>query len=353
MRPSHQPAPALLKRVRELAACNLLSSREQRYDGSGFDVTLDQFHPDDVTYLREVYDTVKKTYELWLYMRESPNHVLMARHLRQQFTGPKFHEATRALGGATYRRAEAPPPMLRKVLHDVRGGALVGLAGYASLLTDIDPSDAEYREWVEIAALMSRDHAKLMRNAIPDIDPLVREADEGLKVHYIDDFAHKWHGARLQHDERRAQVTVHCDYHGSITNRCLETSAIDRVLYNFLNNATRFTADGNVTLVITAINPQLVRWATVNRLTVDQQQWLQERFAADLRPLFAGGHTRGGQGIGLSNCADFVAATCGFTPRTAIDDGYLGARMIEDEFYAWFHWPSYDASDGQVPDCAC
>ncbi len=345
--------PQLLARVRELAATHLRSSRPERYDGGGFDITLDHFHPTDQNLLRRLYAAVKECFELWRYMREAPNHDLMARHLVKQFTGPAFNEVVSQLGYATRESAPDTPPMLRKVLHDVRGGALVGIAGYADLIADVAPSPTELAQWVEIASYMTRDHAKLMRNAIPDIDPLVREADEGLKVHYIDDFATKWSGARMRHGDHSAQVTVHCDFHGSITNRCLETSAIDRVLYNFLNNATRFSVDGHIDLIITAINPTLIRWAVSNQINDDQARWLTTRFAEDLRPLFAGGHTRGGQGIGLSNCADFVAASCGLTPREAVDEGYLGARLYQSSYYAWFHWPAYDAGARNIPDCAC
>lgn len=352
MKNGSNPDAELLGRVRGLADLALCSVRDKRYNGGGFDISVAEFHPDDQARLRKIYDATKKTYELWLYMREAPNYDLLARHLVDQFS-EAFATSVHQWGFATMAENRPAHPMLHKVLHDIRGGALVGLTGYASMLATLNPDPAERKAWVEIATLMSRDHAKLIRNAVPDLDPLVREADEGLKIHDIDDFVRKWQRSMLGEGPRRAQVTVHCDFHGSITNRCLETSAIDRVLYNYINNAARFTADGRIDLVITAINPGLVRWAVTNAIGPDQQAWLTERFQDDLRPLFFGGQTRGGHGIGLSNCADFVAASCGKNPRSAVDEGYLGARVRDAVFYAWFHWPSYQPEDPSIEKCAC
>lgn len=345
-------APDLRARVHELADTKLRSTREKRYDGGGFDISIEALHPDDRTRLRNIYDATKRTYELWLYMRDAPNYDLMERHLTTWFTRP-FTAAASRLGVPTMAQNQPTSQMLRKVLHDIRGGALTGLTGYVSLLAAMKLSPADRKAWVEIAVLMSRDHAKLIRNAVPDIDPVVREADEGLKIHPIGDFVHKWQGSRMNNGDHNAEVIVHCDFHGSITNRCLETSAIDRILYNYINNAARFTADERIDLIITAINSSLVRWVVTNALSSDQQAWLTERFSEDLRPLFTGGHTREGHGIGLSNCTDFVAASCGRDPQRAIDEGYLGARVHDGKFCAWFHWPVFDAEGEDIPRCAC
>jgi len=77
----------------------------------------------------------------------------------------------------------------------------------------------------------------------------------------------------------------------------MKASAVDRVVYNYVNNATRFSAGG--------------------------------------------GLTRGGNGLGLSNCADFVAAAFGLPDIDAALRGrYLGA-VVEDGWYlAWAHWPA-------------
>ncbi len=190
MTPHPAPGATLFGRVRELADLELCSTREKRYTGGGFDISVAEFHPDDQAQLRKIYEATKKTYELWLYMREAPNYDLMAHHLVGQFN-EAFATSVHQWGYPTIAENRPPHPMLHKVLHDIRGGALVGLTGYASMLASMNPTPAERKAWVEIATLMSRDHAKLIRNAVPDLDPLVREADEGLKIHDIDDFVRK------------------------------------------------------------------------------------------------------------------------------------------------------------------
>lgn len=55
--------------------------------------------------------------------------------------------------------------------------------------------------------------------------------------------------------------------------------------------------------------------------------------------------TRGGNGIGLTSCADFVAACFGLdSGAEAVDGAYLGARLVDDRFRACFHWPVFTGS---------
>ena len=351
MKATHPIAAENLTLINQLAPNDLKVIREDRYDGSGFDALLSDFPPAAIEILQRIYRTAKTTWELWRYMQEAPNHELMRRHLVED-----YHQAKLAASSHRIKELLNGQPgnhTLRKVLHDVLGGALMGLNGYASLLASTKHMGEAQREWVESAALMARDHTKLMRNALPDIDPLTREADEGLKVHFIDDFVRKWSGALLQEHDTHARITVGCDFEGSVTNRCLETSAIDRVLYNFLNNATRFTSDEEISLTITQVNPELVRWVISNRTKAEHGAWLRAEVGAELKALFAGGISVGGQGLGLTNCADFVAASCGVTTKAAIDEGYLGARLIDETYHAWFHWPAYLDTDPSIPRCKC
>lgn len=115
----------------------------------------------------------------------------------------------------------------------------------------------------------ARDHAKMMRNAILDIDPVIRAADESAKIHHIDDFVKKWNNAHINLTDKDVTIKVESDFNGFITNRCLETSAIDRILYNFINNAARFYDDNVVKLNIIQVKNGLVRWVVSNKISVD------------------------------------------------------------------------------------
>jgi hypothetical protein len=333
-----------------LASTNLRVFRPERYDGGGFGVSLTQFAPEDVSLIIQLYDVVKKTYDLWLYMRDAPNYQLLKEYIIAQFGTDRFLSNVQSVGAATYALGQ-DTPSLRKIMHDIRGGALTVLAGYVYFLRT-EPHSVP--EDIHNAVLMARDHAKLMRNAIPNLDPMVRQADESIKIHYIDEFVQKWDGAVYNIATKTVEIKAQSTFQGAITNRCLETSAIDRVLYNYINNAARFSADKQVSMTIFPIGDMVIRWVVHNTVTTQQQTWVNNVTAGELKKLFFGGLTRGGHGLGLSSCADIVAASFGLTPEEALEKGYLGAKMIDQNYYAWFHWPIYrPAHQGQEVTCDC
>jgi K+-sensing histidine kinase KdpD len=281
-------------------------------------------------------------------MRDDPNYDLLAEQLVAQLGKETFIKSTHAIGLATYAAVD-PSPLIRKVVHDIRGGALTVLIGYTTFLNRVPD-----RENVMVKAiLMARDHAKLMRNAIYDLDPVVTRADESIKIHPIDDFVNKWRDSEFQVASKVVQIETVCTFVGNITNRCLETSAIDRILYNYINNAARFTADKRVRLSIFAVSNGLVRWVVQNRISETQQQWLADNVGDNLTRLFEGGITRGGHGLGLSSCTDFVAASFGLRTAEALKEGYLGAKLLGDQYCAWFHWPAYVSKNPAEPVCHC
>jgi len=333
-----------------LAPTDLLIYRSDRYRGEGFGVSLRDFAPEDVALLIRLYGSIKKIYDLWLYMREQPNYKLIGDQLIKEFGSDELRIGLQAIGSATYAIQE-PSALVRKVIHDVRGGALSVLVGLATFLKLYPELDAET---IHQAITMARDHAKLMRNAIEDIDLRVRAADESAKIHPISDFVNKWNNLSFKIASKPVLVQVTCSFEGNITSRCLETSAIDRILYNYINNAARFTTDNKVRLLIFPVGEGLVRWVVQNSLAEQQKLWLQENVGDNLGRLFEGGITRGGHGLGLSSCADFVAASFGTeTIQEAIQSGLLGAKVLDDQYYAWFHWPAYTASGPAEPLCEC
>jgi hypothetical protein len=56
------------------------------------------------------------------------------------------------------------------------------------------------------------------------------------------------------------------------------------------------------------------------------------------KALYKGGITNGGNGIGLANCAEIVAAGFSIDPSDAIEQGYVGAKVIDSTYFGWFHW---------------
>lgn len=330
-----------------LAPTELKNHRQNRYDGGGFSISLNDLVPEDVSLVLRIYQSLKGIYDLWLYMGESLNYQLLRNHLHQFYTRD-FVMAARAIGVATYSLKE-PSAELRKACHDIRGGALSSLTGYVKLISRLPEDDNLVRK----AVFLARDHAKMMRNIFSDLDIAIRAADESLKLHSIDEFVDKWNGMTVEISAKRVKVLAQSELECYITNRCLESSAVDRILYNYINNAIRFTAGENVYLKVIPISNSLTRWIIENELTETQNSWLQKTLGSELKELFRGGYTRGGQGIGLSNCTDLVAASFGISADEAIENKYLGSQVVNNIYYAWFHWPIYvpEAENESICDC--
>lgn len=322
--------------LHELAPVQLRAYREDRYDGGGFGITLTDLAEEDRAITLRIYQATQGLYEAWLPLRGTGDFSLLRGHLGP-FAEEGFVAAAQSLGTATAARGGMPPAM-RKVIHDIRGGGLSLLIGTAAMVDHLAGDDPLLRACV----LTARDHAKIMRSLLADIDPEVRAADEATRTHDVHGFVTKWDQSALRVQGKPVLVSVRCLYDGSVTARCLETSSIDRVVYNFINNAARFTADGRVALTIFPVENNLLRWVVSNAVTRDQSEWLATATGGDLKKLFRGGLTRGGQGVGLTNCADIVAASFGVTtPEEAVEKGYLGAKVVDHQYHAWFHWPAY------------
>lgn len=322
--------------LRSLAPTDLPIIRQSRYDGGGYSVRMKDFSPDDVERIRKLYTKIKQVYELWLYMKDRPNYELMQEAITE-IASEEYIALNQAIGASTYENS-GKSPIMRKVIHDIHGGSFTGLLGYATLLLET-PNKALY---IRKAIYLARDHAKMMRNAIVDLDVPVRRADESAKIHSITDFIDKLEEFRYQMADRAIAIEIRSDFHGDISNRCLETSAIDRILYNMINNASRFTTNDTIQVHILPINEKVVRWVVSNPISDEHNQWLKDHYSEDLHELFTEGITRGSQGIGLSTCADFISSCFGVhPPAKAVNKGYIGARVIGNEYYTWFHWPVY------------
>lgn len=316
----------------------LRNLREQRYQGQDFDTTLSVLSPSDQERTRLVYGYAKDVHLCWLSMRDAPDwEALRAKVLTILL--PTLRAAAKELGRETMaqRAHDEAAFALGKVLHDLRGGALMSLQLYAHMAeSDADPAH------LRGAAYLARDQAKIMRNALPDLDPEVRSADEAEKPHFMQTVVEKWGGFRFESADRQpGQVDMYCAYDGLLASCCLEASAVDRVVYNYINNAVRFSAGPSIRMEIAPVGDNAVRWIVANPITRDQTQWLRSETSGDLSRLFLGGVTRGGNGLGLSNCADFVAAAFGLPDiDSALKGRYLGAVAENNWFVAWAHWPA-------------
>lgn len=320
----------------ELAPVTLESNRSIRFDGSGYEVPLDQFATRDQELLDCIYIAINGLPLLWNSMRHNPDYPLLEAYIKRAGEQALMDDA-HCLGEAT-RSSGIMTPTIRKAVHDIRGGGLTVFLGTAELLSMMPGNRERIRRCVDAA----RDHAKIMRNLLPDIDPVVRAADEATKAHGIEHFTSKWDGMATQGPTGPVSVSVQCTFEGAISARCLETSSIDRVVYNYVNNAVRFAAGQAVTLWVFPVSGGLTRWVVQNAIATDQADFLRQNAGTRFEQLFAGGVTRGGSGIGLANCAEIVADCFGIpSPVQAVRSGYIGATTQDNQYYSWFHWPAY------------
>jgi signal transduction histidine kinase len=192
-----------------------------------------------------------------------------------------------------------------------------------------------------------RDHRKIMRGALLELDDPRRERDRSLKRHDVQLLVEKWSGARVpvEGDGGVREVGVRLDqrFDGSVCESCIEFTALDRVLYNLINNALRHARGGGVHVVLSAVpegEPTDLHVAVANRVAPADAAALRGRFGDDLGGLFAGGYSTTGSGLGMRICADMVGNAYGLDePEDCVDGGYLGAVLEGDVFGAWFHWP--------------
>jgi hypothetical protein len=287
-----------------------------------------------------VYRAVRAVEDAWASSLAAPDERVVQHEVRE-VGGDRLLDTARALGADT--AGGVADPLLRQAVHDLRGGSLSILVATAGLLRLGDAGPTLLATCVALA----RDHARIMRNAVPDLDPAGRAADEAERPVPAGDFLRPWAGATVQVGHRPVVVAVDCRFEGAVAGRNLEAAALDRVLYNLFHNAARFAADGRVALTAFTPSEGLVRWVVSNAVGEDQRGWLEGAAGTDLGRLFAGGLTRGGQGVGLSACAGYVAGCFGLpSGADAVARGYAGARLLGDRFHAWFHWPAYRPEPG-------
>lgn len=296
-----------------LASCNLSSRAKERFCGVGLGVSLKAVGPNDLSRICSLYALVESCYGVWLYMDEVKDHSVLTQRL-SLLVSPAFLQEVEKIGSST----TTTDPIVRAALDDSRWGALGPLIHWTKeiLSRPCEASD------LKLAVLLARDHAKMMRNAFFDLDTSLREADESLKAHRLGPIARKF--AQL------GGKKVRVGWNGPISSRCLETSTIDRIQYDFvrrmqLANAKQFE------LTVYPINHHMIRWV-FEFSTSDGGEFRLP--GADELPTLA------------------VSQAAGVTPQQALDQGFLGHSERDGLSSAWFHWPVYQTPPGlQICDC--
>lgn len=320
----------------DLAPQGLPAHRTGRYGGEGISVALSDFSPADRTTLGRVYTALLSLRDQLDPAGGARGTLDDARATLQRHAWGELLEGLRQLDTG---EADPARPSMRAVVHDLRGGAFQALAIHLQLL---DLGLAQPEDLTRIF-LLTRDHLKIMRNCIPDLDAQLYARDRVDKAHSVRLLIDKWDQNIYQIPGVSAAVHMDCRFDGNVSERCIEFAALDRVIYNLMNNAVRNTADEQVYISILPVPqdaPQDLRFIVYNRIAPEHAQVLEQRYQGRLGDLFRGGFTTGGSGQGMHICANFVMNAYGLqTVDQALDQGYVGAANREGYFVNWVHWP--------------
>lgn len=322
--------------IRALAPCDLPFLRHDPFVRSVSSVSIAALPENVQPVVRRLYDTLLAIFSQFDQMRR-----VKLGELRQFLHETGWHDLLYELRGISLSRHD---PVLGQVIHDIRGGSLQALALQLPMIEFDQAQPAD----VERIYLLVRDHLKIMRNCVPDLDPVRTARDIELRAHGVDLLLEKWQQADYRLPDGTAQIVVDARYNGVVADRCVEFSALDRVIYNLINNATRHSADHRVMVGIYPLfdcsSPSL-RFVVANRIDPLQRSALEQRFGQQWSDLFRGGFTFSsdgskGHGFGLAICAELVANAYGLpNGPAAIAGNYVGAIPHGDLFVAWFHWP--------------
>ncbi len=316
-----------------LAPVDLVNQRDERYQGDGASTVLAEFGVQDRATIERLYSGLIQLFDL-LAVDQTKVDLPAISALLKTLGWSELMQQMQQLGAHTPAKALR----VRQALHDIKGGSLVALSINLQLL---EMGLTEQFDSVRFFFL-TRDHLKIMRNAVSDLDEERSARDRQQREHTVDLLVEKWQQSEYRVGEAQAEVLVDNRFSGSISERCLEFSALDRVLYNQINNAVRFTTDGNVYLAILGLGApaENVRFVVLNQISAEHRQVLRERFGDDIGQLYAGGFTTGGSGLGMNICAGFVGNAYGiFGAERALEQGYFGATLLDSYFVSWFHWP--------------
>ena len=310
-----------------------------RYDGSGLSVGIEELHPRDQQSLAALYERLCLIHEqLGSAVRKVPAEAV---DLSSSKALADFRYLVRT--ASSIGQDPSYPIRVRQVIHDIRGGSLLALTGSLDLLGNKLLSENELTQLFCYA----RDHLKIIRNCFPGIDVAAAERDRSPHLHSMDLIRQKWSTERISINGSSKRVRFECSVDGAISNRCMEFAALDRVLYNLMNNAVQNGDGDSIGLTIFQANPGdsgLARFAVQNHVSPEREAALLSLTHDDTNRLFQGGLSQRGSGLGLQICAEFVRHAVGLDSlRVAVERQYIGARIVDGSFVVWFHWPRVPA----------
>ena len=319
------PLPLTDDQVRSLAPLHLESRRASRYQSEEQAIASSDLGAEDVATITALYAMLGELEARGGEPGAEPSALLevAARHDVEGL----LHRIRR-LGAAH------PAPHVASAMHDLRGGALSTLFVHLGRLRRL-PDRADTKRAIVLGA---RDHRKMMRNVVLDLDAEGRARDLAFLPHSLAELARALRAfAGVVRDEPIV-VDVESAADAVIAESCVECAAIDRVAYNLMNNAVRHADRPAISVSLRTFDHDL-RVTVANAVAPEQREVVAATLASDPAALH-GSFTTTGSGHGLEIVSDLVSRAYGVSSTEAlVAEGYVGAKVLDDVFVTWFHWP--------------
>jgi len=319
------PLPLTAEQVLSLAPLQLENRRASRYRADEQAIASSDLSAEDFATTTALYAMLGELEETGATPVADPT-ALLALIARLDLDG--------LLGRVRRLGAENTAARVGAAMHDLRGGALTTLFVHLGRLRRL-PERADTRRALFLGA---RDHRKMMRNVVLDLDAPARARDLAFLPHSLAELARALRAFAGVVREQPIVVLLESETDAVIAESCVEVAAIDRVAYNLMNNAVRHADRPEISISLRTLDHDL-RVTVANAVAPEQRAVVAETLASDPAALH-GSFTTTGSGHGLQIVSDLVSRAYGVTSTEAlVEGGYVGAKVIDDTFITWFHWP--------------
>jgi signal transduction histidine kinase len=204
--------------------------------------------------------------------------------------------------------ASAHDERIQRVMHDIRGGALTSLTLYLQMA---EQGDLLARDIPQLV-LLANDHAKILRSMIVDLDRIRYTLDEIFRPQSAQQLVTTWHQKHYRMPTgHAAMIAVDCTIpQVVIADSVIELAALERIVYNLINNAVRHADTPNVQLTIQACptRSRIAQVSVANTISPSQYAKLCTLCPDhDFSRLVTESLSTTNGGLGLGICADIVA----------------------------------------------
>lgn len=317
--------------------------RRSRYHAQDIELSLYDVPLRARRAIRKLYrHLVELTYLLrpWLDNPDFPT-TMAERRLQTFVLTAKWSQMIGALRDVVPNQTLIDSARVHRVIHDLRGGALSSLSLYLQLAETGDLQAQDIPQMV----LLANDHAKMLRTAISDLDRIRYTRDELFLPQSIDAIVHHWRDVQYRiATGESSKVFCTSSVHGYIADSVIELAALDRVLYNLVNNAVRHAEGQDIVMSISRYHASddMVQFIVSNPISEMHYRKLNQLTGQNPYTLVTTPTTTTGSGLGLGICADIVAHVFQTDIDEILRQQFFTVQWHARTFDVSFVWPLVD-----------